>query len=81
MMKNVILDISQNSPACNFLYGKEWTGRSWNRFDKPTFAKVAAKFPELVKPEGTRVDWGHGHYAEGADGMPKLYRSNFDSSN
>ena len=52
-MKNVILDISQNSPACNFLYGKEWTGRSWNRFDKPTFAEIAAKFPELVKPLGS----------------------------
>jgi hypothetical protein len=79
-MKNEILDIPQNSAACNFLSGMEWNGRTWDRFAKPTFAAVAAKFPELVKPEDTRVQWGHGHYTEGDNGMPKCFRSNFDTS-
>jgi hypothetical protein len=79
-MKKEILDIPQNTAACNFLSGREWNGCSWNKFDRPTFAEIAAKFPELVKPEDTRVDWGSGHYCADENGMPKILRSCFDTS-
>ena len=78
-IKNV-LDIPQNSDASNFMHGMEWTCRSYNHFDKPTFAEIAAKFPELVKPEDTRLRWGHGHYCEDDSGMPKCFREDFDTS-
>ena len=79
-MENKILSISQNSTAEAFLRGKEWDGKRWVNFDKPTFAEIANKYPELVKPEGFRAEWGQGHYVEEQNGMPKLFRSNFDSS-
>jgi len=78
--ENIILDIPQNSKAMNFMSGLSWNGSQWERFDQPTFAEIAAKFPELVKPEGGILRWGHGHYIEGEDGMPKLYRECFDTS-
>jgi hypothetical protein len=75
-----ILDIAQNSAACNFISGMEWTGREWKRFAPPTFAEVAVKFPETVQPEDLKVQWGHGHYIEDDNGMPKCIRACWDTT-
>jgi len=76
----MVLDIEQNSDAEDFMGGRSWIGCKWELFDKPTFAEIAAKFPDVVKPEGEHLRWGHGHYVKGADGMPKLSREDYDTS-
>ena len=80
--ENIILDIEQNSSAESFMCGRLWNRfeRKYEEFDKPTFAEIAAKFPDVVKPEGEHLRWGHGHYVKGADGMPKLSREDYDTS-
>jgi len=80
--ENMVLDIEQNSDAESFMCGRLWNRfeRKYEEFDKPTFAEIAAKFPEIVEPEGGYPRWGHGHYIEGPDGMPKLCRENYDTS-